>query len=98
MFLECLNCLFCETVALERSWSTQIPFTLTLLYLTSAASHSPSLLFIEAWLHCEDVCKSSSWQMSSITDFNYFLSCMRWQKQESEKLLQPITLYLYFYL
>lgn len=52
-----------ENAALGRSWSPQIPLQ-SCYYIWPLLLVSPLLLFTGAWLHCEDVCKSSSQQMS----------------------------------
>lgn len=83
-------CLSANAV-LERSWWSQIPCTLVLLYLTSAASLPPLPLSVGAWLHCEDACKSSSWQMSSAIVFNCFsLLCLCGTRKNLKNCFNPL--------
>lgn len=87
----CIVYCLSDNAVLERSRWSQIPCTLVFLYLTSTASLPPLPLFIGAWLHCEDACKSSSWQMSSTIVFNYFsLLCLSGTRKNLKNCFDPL--------
>jgi len=68
-----------ENTALERSWLPQTIHTCVTVFVLCC--FSPCFVTLYRSMACEDGCKSSPWEMSYVTDVNYFLSCMLWQKQ-----------------